>query len=57
MEPVAVTIDGARAALGGVGLTYIYGLIKEGKLEAVKVGGRRLVKVSSIRRLVGEEAA
>jgi excisionase family DNA binding protein len=34
----------------------VYEKIKQGELETVKVGGRRLVKVASVRRLVGEAA-
>jgi excisionase family DNA binding protein len=51
MEPVTVTIQGARAALG-LGNTKIYELIGTGKLQTVKVGRRTLVKISSIRALV-----
>lgn len=51
MEPVTVTVQGARAALG-LGTTKIYELIGTGKLQTVKVGRRTLVKISSIRALV-----
>lgn len=43
--------------LTGLGKTKIYDLIDDGTLESVKVGSRRLVKMSSIRRLAGAEAA
>lgn len=36
----------------GVGRTFTYGLIKEGRLETVKLGRRTLVKVDSIRALI-----
>jgi excisionase family DNA binding protein len=55
MDPVSVTIPDACKAIG-VGRTTVYELIDDGKLDAIKVGGRRLIKVSSIRRLVGEAA-
>jgi excisionase family DNA binding protein len=55
MEPITVTIPDACKAIG-VGRTTVYELIQGGKLEAVKIGGRRLIKTSSIRRLVGEAA-
>jgi excisionase family DNA binding protein len=57
MEPVTVTVDGARKALG-IGTTKIYELIGDGKLDAVKLGRRTLIKTESIRALVAElEAA
>jgi excisionase family DNA binding protein len=52
MEPVTVTIDGAKKATG-LGATKIYELINDGKLETVKIGRRTLVKTASIRALVG----
>lgn len=55
MEPVTVTVAGARKALG-LGNTKIYELIGQGKLTAVKVGRRTLVRTDSIRALV-EQAA
>lgn len=51
MEPLTVTIDGAKKATG-LGATKIYELISQGKLESVKVGRRTLVKTASIRALV-----
>lgn len=56
MEPVTTTIDGVRKATG-LGTTKIYELIGSGQLETVKIGRRTLVKVASVRRLVGELAA
>lgn len=41
----------------GLGKTKIYDLIDDGTLESIKVGSRRLVKMSSIHRLAGAEAA
>jgi excisionase family DNA binding protein len=51
MEVLAVSISDAAKALG-LGRTSIYAMIAEGRLEAFKLGRRRLVKVESIRRLV-----
>lgn len=51
MEPVTVTIDGAKKALG-IGTTKIYELIGAGKLRTVKLGRRTLVRTDSIRNLV-----
>lgn len=56
MEPVTTTIDGTRKATG-LGTTKIYELIGEGRLETVKIGRRTLVKVASIRALVGADMA
>lgn len=35
----------------------IYRMISRGEIDTVKVGGRRLVKVSSLRQMIGEDAA
>jgi excisionase family DNA binding protein len=51
MDPVTVTVDGARKALG-LGNTKIYELIGNGQLKTVKIGRRTLVKIDSIRALV-----
>lgn len=51
MDPITVTIDGAKKATG-LGNTKIYELIAEGKLQAVKVGRRTLVRTDSIRALM-----
>lgn len=51
MEPITVTIEGARKATG-LGTTKIYELIAQNKLEAIKVGRRTLVKTASIRALI-----
>lgn len=51
MEPLTVTIQAARTALG-LGNTKIYELISSGKLETIKIGRRRLIKTDSIRALV-----
>jgi len=39
----------------GIGRTHTYNLINSGRLETVKLGRRTLVKVSSIRALIGEK--
>ncbi|KRA81622.1 helix-turn-helix domain-containing protein [Altererythrobacter sp. Root672] len=55
MEPITITIADAKKATG-LGVTTIYDLIGQGKLETVKVGRRTLVKTKSIRVLLGEAA-
>lgn len=59
MEPITVSVEGARRALG-LGVTKIYELIGEGKLRTIKIGRRTLITTESIRCLVenaGEKAA
>ena len=55
IEPITTTIEGARKATG-LGMTKIYSLIGEGKLDTVKVGARTLIKVDSLHRLLGVAA-
>ncbi len=52
MEAIATSVNEAAKALG-IGRTSIYQLIREGRLEVVKLGRRTLIKVESIRRLIG----
>jgi excisionase family DNA binding protein len=51
MEPVTVTVDGAKKAIG-IGTTKLYELINSGQLETVKIGRRTLIKTDSIRALI-----
>ena len=51
MLPFTTSISDAAKALS-LGRTSIYSLINEGRLETIKIGRRRLVKVDSIRRLL-----
>jgi excisionase family DNA binding protein len=51
VEPLAVSINDTVRMLG-IGRTSIYRMIKDGRLEAFKLGRRTLVRVESIRRLV-----
>jgi excisionase family DNA binding protein len=55
MEPITVTVEGAKKALG-LGHTKIYELIGAGRLQTIKVGRRTLVKTDSIRALVDQAA-
>lgn len=41
------------ATLMGVGRTFTYELIKQGRLETVKLGRRTLIKMDSITALIG----
>ena len=51
MKPLLLSINETAKALS-LGRTSIYALIKEGKLETVKLGRRTAVKVESIKKLV-----
>ncbi len=51
MEPIAVSINDTVKVLW-IGRTSVYEMIKDGRLEAFKLGRRTLVRVDSIRRLV-----
>ncbi len=54
MDIITTSINDAARALS-LGRTSIYALIREGKLDTVKLGRRTLIKVASIRRLLGDE--
>jgi excisionase family DNA binding protein len=54
LEPFALSINDAAKSLS-LGRTSIYALIRDGKLEAVKLGRRTLIKMASVRRLLGDE--
>jgi len=51
MQKFATSIRDAAQSLG-LGRTAVYGLINDGRLETIKIGRRRLVKVESIRQLI-----
>lgn len=54
MDPLFVSVIDAAKALS-IGRTSVYELIRSGELETRKMGRRRVVKVSSLRRLAGEQ--
>jgi excisionase family DNA binding protein len=54
MEILAASVKDAAKALS-LGRTSIYALIRDGRLETFKMGRRTLIKVASIRRLLGDE--
>lgn len=56
MEPITISVNSAAKALG-LGRTSIYVLLKEGRLDAIKVGRRTLLTTSSIRKLAQPHSA
>lgn len=54
-EPLLTSKANGRRMLGDIGSTKFDELIASGKIESVKIGARRLVKIASIRRLAGAE--
>ena len=54
MEPIALSINDTAKTLS-LGRTTIYAMIADGRLEVIKLGRRTLIKVASVRRLLGDE--
>lgn len=54
MEPFALSINDT-AKLLSLGRTSIYAMIADGRLEAFRLGRRRLVRMESIKRLVAAQ--
>jgi len=54
MEPIALSISDTAKTLS-LGRTSVYELIKQQRLDTVKIGRRTLVKMDSIRRLIDGE--
>ncbi|MEP3226319.1 MAG: helix-turn-helix domain-containing protein [Parasphingorhabdus sp.] len=55
-EPLVVSVKEARNLLGGLSHMTIYRMFDRGDLDSVRIGGRRMVKMSSIKLLAGEAA-
>jgi excisionase family DNA binding protein len=54
VQPIALSINETAKALS-LGRTTLYALIKEGRLETLKIGRRTLIKAASVHRLLGSE--
>ena len=54
MDILTTSINEAAKALN-LGRTSIYALIRDGRLETIKIGRRTLIKVESIRKLAGAQ--
>lgn len=50
-EPIAYSVEDAARAVG-LGRTKLFELIRTGQITAVKVGGRTLVPVDSLRSFI-----
>jgi excisionase family DNA binding protein len=50
-KPLTVTVAAARK-ISGLGNTTIWGLIKQGKLDAVRIGRRTLITFRSLEALL-----
>jgi hypothetical protein len=55
-DQVTATIPQTKEATG-LGLTSIYGAISRGDIEVIAIGGRRLVVVESIKKLIERKVA
>ncbi|MDE2410713.1 MAG: helix-turn-helix domain-containing protein [Sphingomonadales bacterium] len=56
MEQLTVSVMAAAKALG-LGRTSIYALIKQNRIETIKVGRRTLLTTASLRRLLDANAS
>lgn len=56
MEQLVVSVNAAARTLG-LGRTSIYALIKDNRIEAIKIGRRTLLTTASIRRFVEERSS
>ena len=52
-ERLTCSVDDA-VKVSGLGRSMIYNKMKSGEIEWMKIGTRRLIKVTSLRRLLGE---
>jgi len=55
-RPLTVSVETVRK-LTGLGSTTIWGLIRSGRLQVVKLGHRTLVKFDSVERLVDSRSS
>ena len=53
-KPIAVTVP-TTCVLSGLGPTKVWGLIKEGRLEVVRIDKRTLVIFASLERLLSPD--
>ena len=53
LEPLTVVVSEACRIMG-IGRTRLYSLIKDGRLDIVKIGRRTLIRYDSLKRLADE---
>ncbi len=53
MQPICITPEEAANVLG-IGRTFVYELIANGRLESIKLGRRRLIPMEALERLIAE---
>jgi hypothetical protein len=54
LKPLTLTVK-ATCMVTGLGATKVWGLIREGRLEVVRIDGRTLVKFASVETLLSPE--
>jgi len=54
MKPLCCSVADAAKSIG-VSRATVYNWMREGRIETSRIGGRRLVKIESVKRLVGAE--
>jgi len=54
-EPLALRVPDACRAVG-CGKTWLYAEAKKGNLKLTRLGGRTVVSMAELRRLIGEAA-
>lgn len=50
-SPLALRVNDAARTLG-IGRTHLYSLIKQGKIETIQLGRRRLIVAASLTKIV-----
>jgi excisionase family DNA binding protein len=53
MDVLAVSVNEAARILG-IGRTSLYAMIRDGRIDVLKLGRRTLVKTASLRRIIDE---
>jgi hypothetical protein len=54
MEPLTLPVN-EFARVSGLGISTIWSMVRNGQLESVAIGRRRLVVIESYRRMIDEQ--